>query len=164
MPDGDRQWFEELWTAHGGRVWAYVARRVGRQLADDVVADVFLVAWRRRSCARGSLCRGSMAWLVGFWPTTTERSSRRVRLVERIGHEPHLSSGVDDDVADSMRLESALAELSGTDRGFVVDCVGGPQTERSGCGARHDGSGLSDAPQPCTSTTHVCHRRHRFRG
>lgn len=116
MQGGDRQWLEELWTAHGGRVWAYVARRVGRQLADDVVADVFLVAWRRRQLRP----RKPLPWLYGVARRVLadhyRAESRRVRLVERIGHEPYLSSGVDDDVADSMRLESALAELSETDR------------------------------------------------
>lgn len=52
VSDIDRQWLEDLWSRYGGPVYAYAARRVGRQHADDVVADVFVVEELRRS-ARG---------------------------------------------------------------------------------------------------------------
>ena len=38
--------FTELFTAYYGPVLAYVQRRVGADLAQDVVADTFLAAWR----------------------------------------------------------------------------------------------------------------------
>ena len=38
--------FTELFTANYGPVLAYVQRRVGADLAQDVVADTFLAAWR----------------------------------------------------------------------------------------------------------------------
>jgi Sigma-70 region 2 len=45
---GERQarQFTELFTANYGAVLAYVQRRVGTDLAQDVVADTFLAAWR----------------------------------------------------------------------------------------------------------------------
>ena len=39
--------FEALYREHGGAVRRYVRRRSEAQSADDVVADVFVVAWRR---------------------------------------------------------------------------------------------------------------------
>jgi RNA polymerase sigma factor (sigma-70 family) len=39
--------FEALFAAHYWAVRAYALRRVGASLAEDVLADTFLVAWRR---------------------------------------------------------------------------------------------------------------------
>jgi RNA polymerase sigma-70 factor (ECF subfamily) len=43
----DRAAFEALFRAHVGAVHAYALRRSDAATADDVVADTFLVAWRR---------------------------------------------------------------------------------------------------------------------
>jgi RNA polymerase sigma-70 factor (ECF subfamily) len=42
-----RQEFEQLYREHAGAVLAYARRRTTREAADDVIADVFLIAWRR---------------------------------------------------------------------------------------------------------------------
>lgn len=116
MQDVDRKWLEDLWSAYGGRVWAYAARRVGRQLADDVVADVFLVAWRRRHLRPAE----PLPWLYGVARRVLadhyRAESRRARLIERVGHQPHFNAGVDDDVAGSISMASALTQLSDADR------------------------------------------------
>ena len=39
--------FEALYTAHYSAIAGYVLRRVAAQEADDVIAQVFTVAWRR---------------------------------------------------------------------------------------------------------------------
>jgi DNA-directed RNA polymerase specialized sigma24 family protein len=44
---GPQPTFEELYRRYAGRVRAYALRRIDASLADDVVADVFLIAWRR---------------------------------------------------------------------------------------------------------------------
>lgn len=44
----DRDWLEALFREYHDRVLAYAARRVGAE-ADDVVAEVFTVAWRQRA-------------------------------------------------------------------------------------------------------------------
>lgn len=43
---GDVRW-EALYSCHAEQVFAYASRRVGTDDAADVVADTFLVAWRR---------------------------------------------------------------------------------------------------------------------
>jgi RNA polymerase sigma factor (sigma-70 family) len=42
-----RSWFEQVHRTHAGAVRTYAGRRSDPQTADEVVADVFLVAWRR---------------------------------------------------------------------------------------------------------------------
>src|SRR5437764_345800 len=39
--------FSEIYTELYGRIYAYAARRIGRDAADEVAAETFLVAWRR---------------------------------------------------------------------------------------------------------------------
>lgn len=43
---GHLRW-EELYSSHADHVFAYASRRVGSEEAADIVADTFLVAWRR---------------------------------------------------------------------------------------------------------------------
>jgi RNA polymerase sigma-70 factor (ECF subfamily) len=43
----DRERFSRLFEAHYALVLAFAARRVGRDQADEVTAETFLVAWRR---------------------------------------------------------------------------------------------------------------------
>jgi RNA polymerase sigma factor (sigma-70 family) len=45
---GDANVFGELFWRHNGAVHAYMARRAGRQVADDLVAEVWLRAFRSR--------------------------------------------------------------------------------------------------------------------
>src|SRR4030067_817374 len=47
-PPDSQQWLYRIWALHSGPVFAYAARRVGREHAEDVVADTFMVAWRHR--------------------------------------------------------------------------------------------------------------------
>jgi|SRR5579863_6053385 len=43
----DQDRFAALFEAHYALVWAFAARRVGRDLADEVTSETLLVAWRR---------------------------------------------------------------------------------------------------------------------
>jgi RNA polymerase sigma-70 factor (ECF subfamily) len=56
-----RQAFEELFNAHYWSVRAYVLRRGPTAVAEDVVAETFLVAWRRLD----SLGDDPLPWLLG---------------------------------------------------------------------------------------------------
>lgn len=53
--------FEDLYRSHAPRVMAYVLRRTEPAQADDVVADVFLVAWRRLDRVPAE----PLPWLLG---------------------------------------------------------------------------------------------------
>lgn len=56
-----RETFEELFNAHYWPVRAYVLRRGPATAAEDVVAETFLVAWRRLD----SLGDDPLPWLLG---------------------------------------------------------------------------------------------------
>ena len=53
--------FTTVYEASYGAIHAYAARRVGTQLADEVAAETFLVAWRRLD----SLPAEPLPWLYG---------------------------------------------------------------------------------------------------
>lgn len=44
----DDAWFDQLFTAYSTRVFRYICRRAARVDADDLTAEVFTTAWRRR--------------------------------------------------------------------------------------------------------------------
>jgi RNA polymerase sigma-70 factor, ECF subfamily len=54
--------FEEMYRAHGAAVRGFVHRRVRAAVADDVVADVFAIAWRRMQDAPTD----ELSWLLGI--------------------------------------------------------------------------------------------------
>jgi RNA polymerase sigma-70 factor (ECF subfamily) len=76
---------EGLWRDHARSVWAYAARRVGREAAEDIVAQTFVVACRR---ADQVTIRNPRAWLLGIAANVIRESrraeDRRAALVERL--------------------------------------------------------------------------------
>jgi RNA polymerase sigma-70 factor, ECF subfamily len=59
---GSRTRFEALYREHCGAVRAFVHRRVASAAADDVVSEVFVVAWRRLDQAPPD----ELPWLLGI--------------------------------------------------------------------------------------------------
>lgn len=121
----DPERFTKLYDFHYPRVYAYVVSRAGRQLADEVVSETFLVAWRRR---RDLPAGAELPWLLGVARNVLReqyRAEARRRLLDtelRAWIDEARSSGgevagdVADDVADRITMLSALAELSDEDR------------------------------------------------
>ena len=64
--------FEAVYRAHAGAVRTYVRRRSDAQTADDVVADVFVVAWRRLD----DVPDDPLPWLLGVARRTLANSRR----------------------------------------------------------------------------------------
>ncbi len=57
--------FENAFRAHFAPVYRFIARRVGADLAEDLAAEVFATAYRRRGSYEPS--RGSLrSWLYGI--------------------------------------------------------------------------------------------------
>lgn len=112
--DNERRAFERLWDENHPRVLAYARRRAPTSEADDIAADTFLVAWRRRA----QMPQGDEAvpWLYGVARKVAadrrRSGARQERLVDALGAEPGLRA---DAAADSGLLE-ALAELGEKDR------------------------------------------------
>lgn len=122
--------FAAIFDRHAGRLRGYVARRLGPDAADDVVADTFLIAFRRRS--RYDLSRRDAApWLYGIATNLIgERRRAEVRMYRayaRSGADPLTIEGHAQRVADavsaeaeSLRLAAALASLKKRDRDALL--------------------------------------------
>jgi RNA polymerase sigma-70 factor (ECF subfamily) len=86
---GSEQRFGSLYDAHRAALAAYCRRRVPGDAADDVMAEVFLAAWRRvEEIPSGS----ELPWLYGVARNViaNQRRSvgRRSRLLVRVGSQP----------------------------------------------------------------------------
>jgi RNA polymerase sigma-70 factor, ECF subfamily len=68
----DQQRCEQLYRAHADQVHAYTRRRSDHQTADDVVADVFLIAWRRLD----AIPPEPLPWLLGVARKTLANQRR----------------------------------------------------------------------------------------
>ena len=114
MTDDER--FEALYCAHAGAVLAYARRRTSAANADDVMADVFLIAWRRL----GDVPPDARIWLLGVarrvLANQRRGQTRQRALRERLAPQLHATSpAADRDVRDE-RVLRALAGLREEDR------------------------------------------------
>jgi RNA polymerase sigma-70 factor (ECF subfamily) len=106
--------FELLYAKHGQAVKAYVLRRAGASSADDVVAEVFVVCWRRFD----DVPVDPLPWLLGVARrvlSTQRRGERRrgalhERLVQR---------------ASDPLVETPEHLAEDASNGFVADVSGG---------------------------------------
>jgi RNA polymerase sigma-70 factor, ECF subfamily len=113
--------FEALYALHAGAVRGYAMRRCDPETADDVVADVFLIAWRRRA----ELPEEPLPWLLGtarrVLANHARGQSRRVRLQDRLAAEPDaMAAPAHGGGRESARLGAALASLSEQDRELLL--------------------------------------------
>jgi DNA-directed RNA polymerase specialized sigma24 family protein len=55
--------FTELYERYRARVFAYAVSKVGRELAEEIASDVFLIAWQRIA----DLPDQPLPWLLVTW-------------------------------------------------------------------------------------------------
>lgn len=113
----DEDWFEDLYRRHRPDVERFVRRRVPPAQVEDVVADTFLVAWRRFDDAPDP----PRPWLFGIARRTilsTTRSHGRWNALQvRIAAEPQLSDGeLASEVASRTDLMRAWQRLNDGER------------------------------------------------
>ena len=112
--DEDRRAFERLFCGYQLAVHRYAFRRVGATAVDDVVAETFLVAWRRREEIVGD----PLPWLLGVarrvCANHLRTSVRQASLGRRLAAES-LPFSEDVPIADG-RLRRALGQLGEHDR------------------------------------------------
>ena len=108
--------FVALYEAHAGAVLAYARRRIGPEAAEDVLAETFLVAWRRRD----DVPPDALPWLYAVTANVLRnraRSDRRqAALSARLAAEPASPALPADDDTPDPRLREALATLKPIDR------------------------------------------------
>lgn len=113
-PDYDDR-FRHLYVTHGDDLRAYCRRRLGREEAEDALAEVFAVAWRRfEKMPEGQEAR---LWLYGVarnvCRNATRAYRRRMRLSGRLmasGDTPQ--STPDESLVTRSEHEDVLAALT----------------------------------------------------
>jgi len=114
----ERVRFEQLYEAHGATVRRFVHRRLPASLADDVVAEVFVSAWRRLADAPAQ----ELPWLLGIArgmiANARRGEARRAALHQRAQGESAVRSqaGPEQQALDSDALLRAFASLSEPDQ------------------------------------------------
>jgi RNA polymerase sigma factor (sigma-70 family) len=108
--------FERVFDAHFRAVLAYAVRRGERAEADDVVAETFLVAWRRLD----ELPEDPKPWLLavarGVLANQRRAAGRRAALDERLAREREV---LGESLEDPPVLR-ALGRLSESDRELLL--------------------------------------------
>jgi RNA polymerase sigma factor (sigma-70 family) len=117
-----RQRFTQLYEQHYDAVMRYAARRTDPDTARDVVAETFLVAWRRLDTVPGRAAEAE-PWLYAVARRTlanADRSRRRAdRVAARLAHQRPASAQVPDPadaVTERARVEQALLTLPDADQ------------------------------------------------
>jgi RNA polymerase sigma factor (sigma-70 family) len=122
--------FATIFDRHADRLRGYVARRLGLDAADDIVADTFLVAFRRRDGYDVSRTNAA-PWLFGIATNLIgahrRAETRKYRAYARSGLDPLCSEAHDQRVVDAVtaqaegaRLAAALAALRKRDRDALL--------------------------------------------
>ncbi|MFI0448933.1 RNA polymerase sigma factor [Actinomadura sp. 6N118] len=124
----DPEAFGELFRRHAPRLHAYIKRRLGLPLADDLVSETFTIAFRQRERFDGRA--EFSAWLWGIASNLIAKhhrqESRMYRAFARTGIDP-AEDGVAELASDRAAasalgpsLAKALARLSAQDRSAVL--------------------------------------------
>jgi RNA polymerase sigma-70 factor (ECF subfamily) len=121
--------FEAIFDRHFAEIDRYLARRIGAQLADDLAADTFVVAFRSRARYDAN-APNARPWLYGIAANLARRhwrtERRRLRAYARTGADPLSSTDVDeverriDALAAGPALAGALAALKPRDREILL--------------------------------------------
>ena len=124
VPTGDAATrFNALWTAHAGQVLAYARRHVDWAVAQEVVSETFLVAWRRLECIPAA----PLPWLLVVARNTVrnqQRSSYRRQALqfelERLERVALPLPGADLTASDRADVLAALASLTMQEREAIL--------------------------------------------
>ena len=123
----DPEQFATLFDRHATAVHRYLGRRVG-ELADDLLSETFLVAFRRRAAYRAEHL-DVRPWLIGTATNLVHGAARaerrRYRALARAAAEPDVADDGDrDDRVDAQALRgplaAALAGLKAHDRDVLL--------------------------------------------
>ena len=121
VSDDDRRQFEDLFRDHVQAIFRYaLARSDDHDTAHDVVAETFLVAWRRLP----DVPADPRAWLFGVarrvLQTQVRAAYRRRALYEKAALQPGYGDGSDLDpsklTAEKFAVRAAFAQLSARDQ------------------------------------------------
>jgi RNA polymerase sigma-70 factor (ECF subfamily) len=116
---GDEE-FDDLYRRHHGAVLRYVRRRLVTADAEDVVGEVFAVAWRRRRDMPGEAARLPWLYSTAYRVLANEyRRARRVHaLAERLESRDRPGDGADlaERVSQVVDLARAFDQMTEDDK------------------------------------------------
>jgi RNA polymerase sigma-70 factor (ECF subfamily) len=114
--------FGEIFDRHFASIHRYLARRVGRDRADDLAAQTFAVAFERRASFRSDAA-DARPWLYGIATnllSNNRRSEQRLlQAIARLSSEAHESAGAATQDADG-ELAAALRKLEPGQRDVLL--------------------------------------------
>lgn len=106
--------FAELYDRHASAMQRFVARRLGPQIAEDVVAETFLAAFRRRDTYDSSR-PDALPWLYGIAIRLIGRHRRaEARLLRALARVPLSQQSTDgiDAADDSLAIAAARPAIA----------------------------------------------------
>lgn len=111
--------FEQLWSQHSSAVLRYALRRVPASYVDDVVADTFIVVWRRLA----DVPEPALPWLLGVARGVAANHvrslNRQTALAARLASQPEPATPVTGSGSSDM-VTAALDMLSDDDRELLT--------------------------------------------
>jgi RNA polymerase sigma factor (sigma-70 family) len=118
-PDAAAARFEALFDRNYQYVLAYAMRRADRQVAEDVAAETFTIAWRRL----GAVPADELPWLYGVARRTLANQRRgdrrRSALLAKLRDEArprNAPTDLADRIGERAEISAALGRLSERDR------------------------------------------------
>jgi RNA polymerase sigma-70 factor (ECF subfamily) len=134
----DPERFGEIYDRYVAEVHRYLARRIGSEIADDLAAETFLVAFGSRHRYDPTAER-ALPWLYGIATNLLHRHRRteraQYRCWSRTGADPTVGDNPTDTVVNRVaaegttrRLGAALARLTTRERDVVLLVVWGSLT------------------------------------
>ena len=112
---GEEQRFGQVYDACHERVYRYAVRRVAPDAVEDIVAEVFLVAWRRRR----EIPEEPLPWLYGVARRTVANHRRGRRRGENLVSELRQQAEVgyeDPSVVEALQVAWAWSQLAEADQ------------------------------------------------
>ena len=116
--------FAVIYAENRSRVYAFAVSKAGRQLADEILSEVFMIAWRRF----GDLPEPPLPWLLAVTRNVAMSQSRALArersMAAEVGEwvaDAQASVGdIADDVAERVAVLTALATLAEPDRELLT--------------------------------------------
>lgn len=110
--------FRAIYAAHHAALCAYFARRAGRGEVEDLVAETFVVAWRKLP----RRIEQPLPWLYAVAGKVLANHRRKAARRESVDVGDRLSAAAPGDPAESLsdeRLATAFAQLGERDRDAI---------------------------------------------
>lgn len=121
-PVRDSAWFDQLFAEHAVSVHRYFVRRAPRQEAEDLAAEVFAVAWRRRDSIPEDFVLPWLYKTASYVLSNHRRKPTLTLLADYGASEGERSASIDpaDLVIEDDDVREALARLSARDRKVLM--------------------------------------------